>query len=59
MEKFYNNLKAQAQANPVAAMFVAAALLTAVSKVMDSNTQRSYAKTHAREVNRRIAQTIK
>lgn len=54
MNKFWNNLKAQAEANPVIALFVAAAVITATSKLLDANTQRSYAKTHAREVDRRI-----
>lgn len=55
MEKFVANLKAQIEANPIVAIGVAAALLTATSKLMDANTQRSYAKTHALEVNRRLA----
>lgn len=54
MNKFWNNLKAQAEANPVAVLIVAALVITATSKLLDANTQRSYAKTHAREVDRRI-----
>lgn len=57
MNKFWNNLKAQAEANPIYAMGAAALVLTAVSKLLDANTQRSYAKTHAREVDRRIMNT--
>lgn len=56
MEKFINNLKRQAAENPVVALGIAAALLTAMSKVMDSNTSRVSARTHAREVDRRIIQ---
>lgn len=54
MNKFWTNLKQQAEANPIYAIGAAALLLTAMSKVLDANTQRSYAKTHAREVDRRI-----
>ena len=53
MNKFYENLKRQATENPVYAVVAAAVLITAVSKLMDANTQRSYAKTHAREIDRR------
>lgn len=55
MQKFIDNLKRQAEDNPVLVMGVTAALLQSAAKVMDANTQRSYAKTHAREVDRRIA----
>lgn len=58
MNKFWNNLKAQAEANPVLVLGVAAAVLTASAKLIDSNTQRSYAKTHAREVDRRVAMSL-
>ena len=54
MNKFWNNLKVQAEANPVWTLAIGAAVLTAASKLLDANTQRSYAKTHAREVDRRI-----
>ena len=56
-KRFYNNLKRQAQENPLAAVAIAAMLITATSKLMDANTQRSYAKTHAKEVDRRIAKS--
>jgi hypothetical protein len=55
MEKFIANLKKQAEENPVLVLGVTAALLTAVSKLLDSNTARSSAKTHTNEINRRIA----
>ena len=54
MEKFWKNLKEQAEANPIYAIGAAAILIGAMSKLLDANTQRSYAKTHAREVDRRI-----
>lgn len=59
MKKFLDNLKAQAEANPIVAMAAGAALLTAVSKLMDANTARVSAHTHALEVNRRIANSIR
>lgn len=54
MKKFVDNLKAQAEANPLAALAITAALFTATGKLLDANTARSAAKTHALEVNRRI-----
>lgn len=59
MKKFIDNLKAQAEANPVAALFAAAAVFTATSKLLDANTARTSAKTHAREIDRRIARSYK
>lgn len=54
MKKFIENLKRQAEENPIVALGVAAALLTATSKLLDANTARVSAVTHAREVDRRI-----
>lgn len=54
MKKFIDNLKRQAEANPLLAIAAAAALFTATSKLLDANTARSAARTHALEVNRRI-----
>lgn len=59
MQNFIDNLKYQVEQNPVVAIGVAAAFVTASAKLMDANTQRSYAKTHAREIDRRIAQSLK
>jgi hypothetical protein len=53
--RFYNNLKRQVEENPILAIAAAAALLTATSKLMDANTARTAAKTHAKEVARRVA----
>lgn len=47
MNEFLTNLKRQAEENPVAAMGVAAVLLTAIGKFMDSTSWR-------KEVNRRV-----
>jgi hypothetical protein len=55
MTKFKNNLIAQAEANPLVAITIGVAALTACAKLMDANTARMAAKTHAAEVARRIA----
>lgn len=55
--RYVQNLKRYAEENPIVVVFAAAALITAGAKLMDANTQRSYAKTHAREVERRMYQT--
>ena len=55
MNQYIARLKAAALENPVAAIVVGVMVVTATAKLLDANTQRSYAKTHAREVNRRIA----
>lgn len=55
--KFVQNLKRQAEENPVVVLGVAAAVITATAKLMDSNTQRRYARTHEREVERRMYKT--
>lgn len=54
MKKYIDNLKRQAEENPVLALMAVAALFTATSKLMDANTARQSARTHALEVNRRI-----
>lgn len=59
MNRFIENLKKQAQDNPIVAIAVGAALLTATSKLIDANTQRTYARAHTREIDRRVAQSLK
>lgn len=59
MKQFYANLKKAAEENPLAALAAVAALFAATAKLMDANTQRSYAQTHRREVDRRIAMSTK
>lgn len=48
MEKFINNLKAQAEANPMAALVIGTAVLTAAGKFIDASGaavgRRAYAK---------------
>lgn len=51
---FIDRLKAQAEENPMIALGVGAAVLQACSKLLDANTARVSAKTHAKEVDRRI-----
>lgn len=53
-KRFINNLKKQAEENPLAAIAIAAMFVTATSKLIESNTQRSYAKAHAKEIDRRV-----
>lgn len=55
VKRFYNNLKQKAIENPMGTLLISAAVITAASKLMEANTQRTYAKTHAKEVDRRIA----
>lgn len=56
-QKFVDNLVAQASDNPLVAFGVAAAFITATGKLLDANTARVAAKTHAKEVARRIAKS--
>ena len=53
--KFLTNFQRQAEENPVLAIAAVAALITATSKLMDANTARVAARTHALEVARRVA----
>lgn len=41
MDKFFENLRREAEANPLAALGVAAALIATVTKFMDSQSWRS------------------
>ena len=52
--RFVQNLKAQAEANPALVLAISAALMTATSKLMDAFTAYLSARTHAKEVERRI-----
>ena len=53
MEQFLNNLKRQAEENPVVALGVAAALLTAVGKLVDSSVNARNSRAWEKEVARR------
>jgi uncharacterized BrkB/YihY/UPF0761 family membrane protein len=54
MNDFINNLKHQAEENPVIALGVTAALITAISKLVDSSVSAKNSKAWDREVARRI-----
>jgi nanoRNase/pAp phosphatase (c-di-AMP/oligoRNAs hydrolase) len=56
-KRFFQNLKRQAEENPLMAIAITAGLLTATSKLMDANTARMSARTHLLEVERRIRNT--
>ncbi len=53
MKKFIDNLKRQAEENPIAALAVAAAVITASTKLMQAVTERENSKTWKQEVQRR------
>lgn len=53
MNRFIENLQRQAEENPVLAMGVAAGLITAISKLMDSRTSARNSTTWRREEMRR------
>jgi hypothetical protein len=57
MKKFIDNLKIQAQENPVVAVLVGAAGITAITKLMQANTERANSKSWAKEVDRRRMNT--
>lgn len=51
--KYLDELKFQAQYNPLATAAVGAGLIVAIAKLMDANTKRRTAKTWELEVERR------
>jgi hypothetical protein len=53
MKKFANNLKIQAENNPLVAILIAATAVTAAAKLIEASTERERSKTWAKEVNRR------
>lgn len=59
MDKFVDNLKRQAEENPVLAMGVAAGLITAVSKLVDSAVGAKNARAWKQEVARRAMKDAK
>lgn len=54
MEKFLENLKAQAEENPVMALAVAAGCMTAASKLINAYGQSKGSRAYAKDVERRI-----
>lgn len=57
MNEFLENLKRQAEANPIVALGVAAALITSISKLTDSRVNAQNARAWAKEVERRVNQS--
>jgi hypothetical protein len=53
MKKYIDNLKAQAEENPLLALAIGAGAVTAVSKLIEASTERQRARTWEMEVNRR------
>jgi len=54
MEKFLNNLMHQAEENPIAALAVAAAVFTGLSKFIDASGHAVGSRAYAKQVNHRI-----
>lgn len=59
MKQFYNNLKRQAQENPVAALAVGAVVVTATAKLLQASTERNNSRTWAKEVDRRRMSSVR
>lgn len=53
MQKFLDNLRRQAEENPILALGVGAAVVTATSKLVHTATEARNSKTWAKEVDRR------
>jgi hypothetical protein len=54
MEKFIKNLKTQAEENPYAALFVAAIVITSISRLIDASGHAAGSRAYARQVDNRI-----
>lgn len=54
MNKFLDNLKRQVEENPVFALATGAAVVQAMTKLVNTNTQRKNSKAWAKEVDRRV-----
>lgn len=54
MKKFIDNLKRQAEENPIVAIIVVTAAIKAGAHMMEASTVRTKARTHEREIDRRI-----
>ena len=59
MNNYVENLKRQAEENPLAALGVGAVALTAVSKLLQAVNDRNNSRTWAKEVERRRVKTYK
>lgn len=56
---FIDNLKRQAEENPLVAMGVTAALITAIGKLINANSNSRNSRAWAQEVERRVKQSSK
>lgn len=54
MDRFLDNLKKEAEENPIVALGVAAALITALSKLIDSGATSRNSRAWIKEVDRRV-----
>jgi hypothetical protein len=54
MKKFISNLKAQAEANPIAALMVGALVFKATSQLIDAQSAASGRRAYAKQVDYRI-----
>lgn len=54
MKKFVENLKNQASEQPVYALMAGAAVVQAITKLVNTNTQRKNSKVWKKEVDRRV-----
>lgn len=59
MNKFLENLKREAEANPTLALIVATGLLTAAGKFIDAAGSSRGSRAYARDVERRIRRDAK
>lgn len=59
MDKFLNNLMHQAEENPVLALGIAAGLITAISRLVDSTGNARNSRAWAKEVQRRAIKDAK
>ena len=58
MKRYIDNFKKQAEENPLLALGVGAAALTAVTKLIQAGTERRNSKTWEKEVDRRRMKTF-
>lgn len=59
MHRFFENLKRQAEENPIVSLGVGAAILTAVGKFIDAAGHARGSHAYAKDVNRRIKKSNK
>lgn len=57
MEKFLNNLKAQAEANPMAALVIGTAVLTAAGKFIDASGAAVGRRAYAKQIDAKLKNT--